>query len=323
MTRFLIKTGVLVAVSGLLTHCNKPDENRLQGYVEGEFVYVASPGAGKLEKLAVQRGQQVKAGDLLFALENVAEKAARDQAAGRLAQAKATLEDAKKGRRPSEVESLEAQMLQAKSALTLAQQTLNRQEQLAKTGANAVDDLDRARSGYKQSQERVTQLESDLKTAGLGLRPDQITAAEEEVKALDAALARAEWDLSQKTQKAGQDAPVFDTLYREGEWVGAGKPVVILLPPANIKVRAFIPQERLGGLHQGDSLRVTVDGAPGPVTARVSFVSPQAEYTPPVIYSKESRAKLVFMVEAVFAPEVAIKLHPGQPVDVEPGAPLP
>ncbi len=320
MTGSGYRIATLLVVIGLLTHCEKQNEKRLQGYVEGEFVYVASPGAGKLEKLAVQRGQQVKAGDLLFVLENVAEKAARDQAAGRLAQARATLEDAKKGRRPSEVASLEAQMLQAKSALTLAQQTLSRQEQLAKTGANAVDDLDRARSGFKQSQERVTQLEADLKTASLGLRSDQIVAAEEEVKALIAALDKAEWDLSQKTQSAAQNGPVFDTLYREGEWVGAGKPVVVLLPPANIKVRAFIPQEKLGGLHQGDSLRVMVDGATSPVMGKVSFVSPQAEYTPPVIYSKESRAKLVFMVEAVFEPDVAIKLHPGQPVDVEPGS---
>lgn len=315
-----MKALALLALVGLLTDCEKTDEKRLQGYVEGEFVYLASPGAGKLEKLAVQRGQQVKTGEMLFALENVAEKAGRDQALGRLAQASATLEDAKKGRRPSEVESLEAQLLQAKAALTLAQQTLNRQEVLAKTGANAVDDLDRARSSFKQSQDRVSQLEADLKTAALGLRPDQIVAAEEEVKALKAALDKAEWDLSQKTQAATQDGQVFDTLYREGEWVGAGKPVVMLLPPANIKVRAFIPQERLGGLHQGDPLRVQIDGIPGPVMAKVSFISPQAEYTPPVIYSKESRAKLVFMVEAVFAPEVAAKLHPGQPVDVEPGS---
>ena len=315
-----LKIGIALSLISLLTQCKPADGKRLQGYVEGEFVYVASPGAGKLEQLAVQRGQLVKSGDLLFALENVAETAARDQAQGKLAQARATLEDAWKGRRPSEVASLEAQLLQAQSALTLAQQTLTRQEQLAKTGANAVDDLDRARSGFKQSQERVTQLEADIKTANLGMRPDQITAAEQEVKALEAALVKAEWDLAQKTQKAGQDAEVFDTLYRVGEWAGAGKPVVVLLPPANIKVRAFIPQERLGSLHKGDSLRVTVDGFASPVTGKISFISPQAEYSPPVIYSKETRAKLVFMVEAVFAPETAVQLHPGQPVDVEPGS---
>jgi HlyD family secretion protein len=311
---------LLLVMTGLLAHCDKPESNRLQGYVEGEFVYVAAPSAGKLEKLAVRRGDQVKAGDLLFTLEQVAETAAREEAVRRLAQAQATLEDSKKGRRPTEMASLQAQLLQANSALTLAKETLSRQEQLAKAGANAVDDLDRARSTHDQSLQKVTQLEAELQTAALGLRPDQIAAAEADVKAREASLAKAEWDLAQKTQKAMQDAPVFDTLYREGEWVSAGKPVVVLLPPSNLKVRAFIPEPRLGAFHQGDKVNIVVDGMPGPVQGRVTFISSQAEYTPPVIYSKESRDKLVFLIEVRFEPEVAAKLHPGQPVDLQPGA---
>ena len=310
----------LLAATGLLAQCDKPASNKLQGYVEGEFVYVAAPSGGKLEKLPVQRGQQVKKGDVLFTLEAVPETAARDETAKRLAQAKASLEDSKKGKRPSEMASLQAQLLQANAALTLAKETLGRQEKLAKTGANAVDDLDRARSTYDQSLQRVTQIEADLQTAELGARPDQIEAMEADLKAREATLAKAEWDLAQKTQKAMQDAPVFDVLYREGEWVAAGKPVVVLLPPGNVKVRAFIPEPRMGALHLGDKVNVVVDGMPGPVQGRVSFVSAQAEYTPPVIYSKESRDKLVFLVEIRFEPEVALKLHPGQPVDIQPGS---
>ncbi len=311
---------LLLAMAGLLAQCNKPSSTQLQGYVEGEFVYVAAPAGGRLEKLAVARGGQVKTGDLLFALENTSEKAARDEAERRVTQSKANLEDAKKGRRPSEMASLQDQLLQARAALALASETLARQEKLAKTGANSVDDLDRARSSFDQSKQRVAQLEEDLKTASLGMRDDQIAAAEAEVKAREATLAKAEWDLSQKSQSAKQDALVFDTLYREGEWVAAGKPVVTLLPPANIKVRAFVPEPRMGSLHQGGSIRVAVDGAAETFTGKVSYIFPQAEYTPPVIYSKESRDKLVFMVEIVFPPEVAAKLHPGQPVDVQPGS---
>src|SRR3569623_717072 len=153
---------MLLAATGLLTQCDKPASNKLQGYVEGEFVYVAAPSGGRLEKLAVRRGQQVKKGDVLFSLEAVPETAARDEAAKRLAQAKASLEDSKKGKRPSEMASLQAQLLQASAALTLAKETLSRQEKLAKTGANAVDDLDRARSNHDQSLQRVTQIEADL-----------------------------------------------------------------------------------------------------------------------------------------------------------------
>jgi HlyD family secretion protein len=156
-----------------------------------------------------------------------------------------------------------------------------------------------------------------LETARLPARADQIAAAEANVRALESALAKAEWDLAQKRQSAGQAGLIFDTLYREGEWVGAGKPVVVLLPPPNIKVRAFVPQTRVGTIQAGQEVRVFVDGVTEPFVGRVTFISPQAEYTPPVIYSQQSRSKLVFMIEARFDSKIAAELHPGQPVDVE------
>lgn len=306
----------VVFAAALMTSCREESSDRVQGYVEGEFVYVASPLAGQLEKLGVERGAQVRKGDLLFVLESVAEKAARDESEKRLAQARATLEDARKGRRPTEIASLEAQLRQARAAQVLSAQELARQEKLAKTGATSADDLDKARSTNDQNQNRVAQFEADLKTAQLGSRDDFINAAEAEAHAREAALARAEWDLAERRQTAPQDGLVFDTLYREGEWVAAGKPVVALLPPPNIKVRAFVQQARIGTIHAGEKVRVFVDGVPEPFAGKVTFISPQAEYTPPVIYSRESREKLVFLVEARFDDATAAKLHPGQPVDV-------
>lgn len=297
--------------------CRRVDDDRVQGYVEGQFVHVASSVAGTLETLHVQRGTWVKVGDLLFELENEPQKAALNEAAQRLAQARASLEDAKKGKRPSEIEAVEAQLQQARAGLELAQKELSRQEGLFKSGAATAQESDRARSTYDQYRQQVAQLDAELKTAQLGARSDQIAAMEANVRALEAALARAEWELSQTRQEASQAGPVFDTLYREGEWVAAGRPVVMLLPPGNVKVRAFVPETRIGAIHAGDPVRVTVDGLAEPVVGRVSFISPQAEYTPPVIYSRQSRSKLVFLVEAVFDPNVAANLHPGQPVDVE------
>lgn len=311
----LVSTMVL---SSLLTGCDRAPSDRAQGYVEGEFVYVASPLAGELESLSVQRGDQVRAGDKLFALEQVAEKTARDEAERKLSQALANLEDAKKGRRPSEIESLEAQLKQAKSALRLSISELARQQGLrAIPGAVVELEVDRARSARDQNQHRVAQLEADLNTAKLGSRTDQVAAAEAEVRAREAALARAEWDLAQKHQEAPKTGLVFDTLYREGEWVPAGRPVVVLLPPENIKVRAFVSEKRVGAIRVGDGVQVYVDGVPGAFQGRVSYISPRAEYTPPVIYSQESREKLVFMIEAAFDGDTAAGLHPGQPVDVQ------
>jgi len=311
--------GGLVVTICLLSGCDRTNDHQVQGYVEGEFVYVASALAGSLEALHVQRGAQVAAGEPLFALDDTSEKAARDEAQSRLVQARATLEDLKKGKRPSEIESIKAQLGQAQAALALSQKDLARQEELSRSGASTPQDLDRARSARDQNREKAAQLAADLQTAQLGARTDQIAAAEANVQALEAALATAQWALSQKRQTAPQASLVFDTMYRQGEWVPAGRPVVALLPPSNIKVRAFVPETRVQTLHPGDSVQVVVDGLPEPLAGRISFISPQAEYTPPVIYSRENRGKLVFMIEVTFDPKVAAPLHPGQPVDVRLG----
>jgi len=318
--RLLSCIGLILAALSILAGCNNQGPNRVQGYVEGEFVYVASPLPGQLEALYVQRGAQAKAGDPLFALDSTAEIAARNEAERRLAQGRATLEDAKKGRRPSEIEALEAQLKQARAALEYSELEFQRQEKLVRSDSVAMQAFDRARSARDQDRQRVAQLEADLETARLGSRSDQIEAAEANVRALEAALARAEWELSQKRQNAPQAALVFDTLYRQGEWVAAGRPVVALLPPQNIKVRAFVPENRVALIHPGDTVHVTVDGLPEPLIGKVSYISPRAEFTPPVIYSQESRSKLVFMIEAVFDPKTAVSLHPGQPVDVQFGS---
>lgn len=305
-----------------LAGCRPADNGLLQGYVEGEYVYVSAPLGGELETLKVRRGDQVKAGDPLFTLENGLEKAAHEEAERRLAQARANLEDARKGKRPSEIASLEAQLQQTRSAAALADKEAHRQEQLATTGATSTENVDQARSAAEQSRARLAQMEADLATGRLGARSDQIAAAEAAVKAAEAAVSQAAWNLHQKEQTAAEAGQIFDTLYQKGEWVAAGRPVVVVLPPANIKVRFFVPQIQLGRLKMGGAVSVHVDGIPAPFAGQISFISPQAEYTPPVIYSNENRAKLVFMIEATFPPETAGKLHPGQPVDVRADQPL-
>jgi HlyD family secretion protein len=307
----------LLAAACLAAGCNQTESNRVQGYVEGEYVYVAAPNAGALKSLKVSRGASVQAGNPLFTLDDEPERAARDEAVRRVAQALANLEDAKKGRRPTEIESLEAQLKQARAALKLSEAQLKRQEQLAGTLATAAEDLNRAQATRDQDLNRVAQLEADLQTARLGSRYDQIIAAEANLRALESTLAKAEWDLAQKSQLAPRTGLVFDTLYYEGEWVTAGRPVVALLPPENIKVRAFVPEARVATIQVGDQARVYIDGIADPAVGKVSFVSPRAEFTPPVIYSRESRSKLVFLVEVRFDPKIAASLHPGQPVDIE------
>src|SRR5262245_16843341 len=182
-----------------LSACKPEASGRIQGYIEGEFVYVAAPRAGALERLEVAKGAQVQAGDPLFALDGMPEQAARDEALQELDRAQAALEDARKGKRPSELEAAEASLGQARAALDLSEKEAARQERMLGTaGATTEHDVDRARSARDQDQGRVTELAADLETARLGARDDQIAAAEAEVQAARAALDRAEWDLSEK-----------------------------------------------------------------------------------------------------------------------------
>jgi len=297
--------------------CGQKKNPFLQGYVEGEYVYVSSSLSGAVEKLYVQKGSHVNAGEPLFALENGAETALRRQTDQMLEEGRAHLNDLGKGKRPTEITSIEAQLNQNRAALALSEKEFLRQSNLLNSGAASLQEFDKSRALRDQDLQRVSQMEADLKTAELGSRVDQIAEAEANVHALEASLAKADWDLSQKQQSAPKAGMVFDTLFRVGEWVPAGRPVVALLPPENIKVRFFVPEIQIATVHAGDRVSVLVDGVRTPFQAKVSFISPQAEFTPPVIYSQESRGKLVFMIEAILDVEQAQKLHPGQPVDVQ------
>ncbi len=308
-------TGTLIAVAAL-AGCADQAPQAYQGYAEGEFVRLAAPYAGTLTHLAVQRGAEIQAGAPLFALEQDNEKAGRDEAAQRLKQAEAQLENLKKGRRPAEIDAILAQREQARATLKLAQADFARDQKLATSGFVSVQRLDASRTTLERSQQHLKELEAQLAVARLAARSDDIRAAEAAAEAARAALARADWSLAQKSVKASQAGLVQDTLYVQGEWVPAGSPVVTLLPPQNLKVRFFVPQGRIATLKPGQPVNISCDGCASPIAAKISYIAPQAEYTPPVIYSQENRNKLVFLVEARPAPQDAAKLRPGQPVDV-------
>lgn len=301
----------------LITGCSDNSSGLYQGYIEGEYVYVASPLGGALVNLAVSRGDSVKAGQLLFELERQPESAALQQAQKNLAQARAQVDDLIKGKRPTEIASLEAQLDGAKAALKLAGDELLRREKLGGEDVISREELDQARTQRDADQAQVDQLTADLATARLGGREDAIRAAQAAAAAEQAAFDQAKWSFDQKQQFAPTNAAVHDTLYRVGEWVAAGNPVVELLPPQNIKVRFFVPEQRLPQIKTGEIVAVTCDGATHPFNATINYISTEAEFTPPVIYNRENRAKLVFMIEATFSPAYAAELRPGQPVDVK------
>jgi HlyD family secretion protein len=288
-----------------------------QGYVEGEYVHVASAVGGRLDKLMVRRGQTIEAKAPLFALEADAETAAKQQADEQLKAAQAQLADLKLGKRRIELDVVNAQLAQAMAAETQAAQQLQRDEAQFEIGGIARAQLDDSRANHEIKAARVRELGGQVAVSRLPARDEQIRAQEAQVAAARAVLSQASWRLEQKRVSAMQGGLVVDTLYREGEWVNAGAPVVRLLPPDHIKVRFFVPQAVAGTLHPGRNVVVHCDGCGADVPATISYIAAEPEYTPPVIYSNETRDKLVFMVEARPALDGALRLRPGQPVAVD------
>lgn len=300
-----------------LAACSPSGERPLQGYIEGEYMRVGAPFAGTLQQLSVQRGDQVASNAPLFALERENELAARKQAEEQMLSARARLENMKTGKRAPEVQSVEEQLRQAMAARELSAANFKRQESLFKSGFISSAALDDVRTRMKSDDALVEQLRAAVATAKLpGGRPDEIRAAQADADAAQQALAQADWRLSQRAIVAPQAGRVNDTYFVVGDFVPAGSPVVSLLPAANVKVRFYVPEPMLGRLSPGQTVSFTCDSCDAPLAATVSFIADRAEFTPPVLYSKENRAKLVFLVEARLAADVAAKLNPGQPVDV-------
>lgn len=300
----------------VLVACQERTSSTLSGYVEAESVRLAPSIGGRLTGLTVKRGDTIAIDQAVFTLDADNEQAVVNEASARLAQTQAQAADLDTGKRPSEIAALQASLESAQATLQSAALEFNRQQQLVRQGYLPVSNLDTYRAERDTAAARVRQAQADIKTAHLAGREQTRKAARDSVKAAEAALAQAQWQLLQKSVKATRAGVIDDTYYNVGEWVPAGNPVVSILPPENRKIRFFVPETRLGSLKLGQTLQVYCDGCGEPIAMKISYISHRAEYTPPVIYSKESRAKLVMMVEALPDIKDAARLHVGQPVDV-------
>jgi len=312
-----MKAGATLAAALALAGCSRT-EGIFHGWAEADETRVAPLTTGTLTRLAVERGQTVDAGTLLFTQDCEAERAARDEAAAKLAQAQALLANLEAGGRANDLDAAVAQVREAKSALELAQADLRRTEQLTKEGASTQQRLDLARSNADQSAARLRSAEARLRSLQISVgRVQEIEAQRAATGMARAALTSAEWRLQQRSAAAPAPGRVVDTYYRAGEMVPAGAAVLSLLPDGALRVRFFVPEPQLASVRLGAPVRVRCDGCQGPLEAQVSYVSPKPEYTPPVVYAGDARSKLVYLVEA--RSSALQDLHPGQPLDVQVG----
>ena len=310
--------GVLILL--LTSACTDKPPAAWSGYAEGDYVYIASPLAGRLDTLAVQAGQTVAQGATLFSLDAENEQSAQQEASARLVSAQALSANLDQGKRREEMAVTQAQLAQARATETLAQSDLHRQQQLLIQGFVSKARVDDATTQLDQAMARVSELNAALDVAQLPARINERSAQRANAQAASEVLHQSSWRTRQKQQSAPTDALVAEVFYQPGEWVGAGQPVVSLLPPGNLKARFFVPESDLASVHPGQLVTLACDGCGTPIGAQITRVATQPEYTPPVIYSNAQRSKLVFMVEAKPSSQDSPRLKPGQPLDVRTAA---
>lgn len=298
-----------------LSGCDWHPSKSYQGYVEADNIYLASPYAGLLMKRHVVRGQSVKKGQLLVNLDTRSENFMVHQAVELVKEAKSLLVDLKKPKRKPEIAMIESQNIEAIARLKLAALRLKRFEELYKTKATDRDHLDEALYNKEVLEAAQNEVLANLALAHLGARQDQIFAQKAKLRALASRVDLAVWQLDQKNIYAPVDAIVFDTYFKEGEFVGTEKPVLSLLDPNNIRIDFFVPASDLSSLALAQTLHFTCAGCPELNKAVVSYISPEAEYIPPLIYSRDNQDKIVFRVKAI--PEKPTLFKPGQPVIVK------
>lgn len=298
---------------------HRPTDRGWQGYADADFIRVGPTQQGLLTAVLVRRGDRVGAGTRLFDQDDTADRAARDQAAQLLAQALQQAANLRQGGKPTEIDQAAANLAETRAILVRTAADLARARSLLPTGVVTRQSVDQAEADFQSARAKVESLQAALAQARAPLgRQWEIEAQVAAAAAAREALKEANWRLDQRHVAAPADAWVADVLAQPGETVAAGAPVVSLLAPANLFVRFFIPASALPTVHLGQPVALACDGCPAGLTASVSFIAPQAEYTPPLIYSKSTTAKLVFLVEARPPADQAGRLNPGQPVRVRP-----
>ena len=301
-------------IASLFASCN-PVAPLAVGYVEGEFVLLAPIDVSQVTELSVKRGDRVESGSVIATLDEGDALIAVAQAEAGLAQAEAQLADIKIGKRPEEIAVLEATLRSAKAQSEESARVLARISDLYKRGTATKAQLDEATTQVEVGEAAISQAEANLAVAHLPARPEVIKAVENQVKQARATLDQANWRLSKRRITAPTAGRIDDVIRNPGDLAGPSAPVVSLLPDGAVKLKVYVPEGSFSSVAAGDVLAVNCDGCKPGLMARVSYVSPDPEFTPPVIYSLETRQKLVYLVEA--RPEGdATSLQPGLIVDV-------
>ncbi|HET9070027.1 MAG TPA: HlyD family efflux transporter periplasmic adaptor subunit, partial [Amaricoccus sp.] len=264
------------------------------GYVEGEYVNLAPVTAATLTEVIPRQGERVTAGEVVARQERADAEIALAEAEAARGRAEAELANLREGSRPEEIAVTEATLEAARVRLREAERQAERQTALAERGVVQQADLETVLAARDTAQTEVAQLEAELTVKRLPARSQVVAAAESQLRGAEAAVRDARWRLEQRDLVAPADGRISDVFRRVGEIAGPTAPVLSLLPDGAWKLVVFVAEAEVAGIAPGDRLDVRCDGCPPGLTATVSYVSDEPEFTPPVIFSVENRQKLVY-----------------------------
>lgn len=282
------------------------------GYIEGNFVFAAPTTTGRIEEIHVTEGQVIAVKDLLFVQDRVQLTAAVTAAKAQLRVAEAQLANIGSGAREEELEVVRAELEQARVTLDLAEKTLERSRQLVADSIIAQSRLDQDLSAQASANAQVRRLEAELTAMELPARAEELVAARASVEAAEAEVERIQSDLDARTVSAPVAGLVEKVFFEPGEVATAGTPVVSILPENALTVRFYVRESERSALAVGDLFTMECDGCPTDYTARLTRIDADPQFSPPIIYSREERARMVFRAEAETMED--IPLLPGQPV---------
>jgi len=312
MNEFL--SGLLAAILALLPHQDVPPG--YSGYLEADYVYLAPVSPGRIVDIPMAEGDEVAPGTVVFSLDATQQQNLLDAAQARVAAAEATLENLETGSRNAELDVIRASLTKAEADLAQAQANLARSERLAEAGTVPQVRVEQDRTALASAQSQADQLRAQLAVAELPARNAQQVAAEANLRAARADAERARQELQDRQVLAPIEGTVDQLFYRVGEVAAVGVPVVSILPAEPLEVWFFVPETQRSTLAIGAEVAVQCDGCPNDFAAQVTNIASEPQTTPPIIYSREERSRLVYLVKARM--DESGNLQPGQPVTVLP-----
>ena len=228
-----------------LSACGNPNNGRMQGWIEGDFVFVGPDEMGRVETLSVREGDQVATGAPLFAVDADLQRSDVNTTTAQVSEARERLRRLEaQQQRTEEIAVMEAQEKRAEAMLQLSTSELDRQKQLTARAVGTQAALDTATANFNRDKAALDEIRRQMTVARLSAREEDIAAARQALAAAEARKTSAETKLARRKLVSPVSGAVQQIYFRPGEMVPAGRPVLSILPPGNIKVRFFVPASR-------------------------------------------------------------------------------